>query len=222
MNFSAYLTESHRNIRHVRFLGLALLTAAAFLFSAAEVSAQRDTTETEVKVDRGRVEGEVVETGPTDRAASIHSPKKATIMSAALPGLGQIYNKKWWKVPIIYGGFAAAGYYLKDNLDNIDYYKKAYRAATDDDPTTQNPTNFSEDHLLKIVDQYKQWRDLSYIAIAAIYILNVVDANVDAHLFYFDVSEDISFQVHPYVSPNYARMPGLGGGTAGLTLSLKL
>lgn len=184
--------------------------------------AQTDTTQSEIKVDRGRLEGEVVESAPKDLSVRFHDPKKATIMSAVLPGLGQVYNKKWWKVPIIYGGFAAAGYYLKDNLDNIDYYTGAYRAATDDDPATQNPTDFAPTQLADIVDQYKRWRDLSYIAIAAIYILNVVDANVDAHLFYFDVSEDISFHVQPYLSPSFAGPVRLGSGTAGITLSLKL
>lgn len=184
--------------------------------------AQTDTTDTTLEVERGRVEGEVAETASPDTAVVYHSPKKATIMSAALPGLGQVYNGKWWKVPIIYGGFAVAGYYLKDNLDKIDLYKDAFKAQTDDDPGTVNTTGFTSSQLTDIIDQYKQWRDLSYIAIAAIYILNVVDANVDAHLFYFDVSEDISFHVQPYVSPGFAGRPSPGGGTAGLTLSLKL
>ena len=175
-------------------------------------TAQTDTTKNVIEIDRGHVEGEVVQPRVESPEVKYHSPRKATLMSVALPGLGQVYNKKWWKVPIIYGGFAVAGYFLKDNLDNIDYYAAAYRAATDFSPT----------QLSDIVNQYKQWRDLSYIAIGAIYILNIVDANVDAHLFHFDVSEDISMHVQPYVSPGRWGPVGMGGGSAGLTLSLKL
>lgn len=197
-------------------LVLTLLTALAVW---NPVSAQQDPTIT-TETERGRIEGEIVTPSAPADNVEYHSPRKATLMSVALPGLGQIYNKKWWKVPIIYGGFAVAGYYLKDNLEQIDYYASAYRAATDDDPLTNNPTDFSPEQLSDIVNQYKQWRDLSYIAIAAIYILNIVDANVDAHLFHFDVSEDISLEVRPYVSP----YPTLGPGprSTGLTLALKL
>lgn len=169
-----------------------------------------------IKNERGTVVGNVVATGTsTDSIVEFHSPKKATIMSALLPGLGQIYNKKWWKVPIIYGGFATAGYFLNDNLENIDRYKTAYVAATDDNPNTVNNTGFNTTQLLKNIDTYKQWRDLAYISIVVIYALNIIDANVDAHLFYFNVSEDISLNVQPYLSPFHTQ-------GAGLTLALRL
>lgn len=199
-----------------------LLLATVFACMAFFAKAQTDTTivnvpdSTEViKVDRGTVTGDVKEVPVPVDSAYIHSPKKATIMSAALPGLGQIYNKKYWKVPIIYGGFAVAGYFLNDNLTNIRKYKDLYIAETDDDPTTINDSPYSYQDLDRIIDQYKQWRDLSYIAIAAIYALNIIDANVDAHLFYFDVSEDISLNVMPYMSP--VRSQGVG-----FSLTLKL
>lgn len=173
-----------------------------------------DTTRQVIKVDRGTVTGDVkAVVSSQDSLAQLHSPKKATIMSAVLPGLGQVYNKKWWKVPILYGGFAVAGYFLKDNLDHINLYKDSYIAATDNDPNTSNTTRYSNSDLLKLIDKYKTWRDLSYISIVVIYALNIIDANVDAHLFYFDVSEDISLNIQPYVSP-------FRGQSAGLTLSL--
>lgn len=150
-----------------------------------------------------------------DSMAYLHSPKKAVIMSALLPGLGQIYNKKYWKVPIIYGGFAVTAYYLRDNLQNIDKFKKAYLAETDDNPETTNSTGLSSRQLLDVVEQYKNWRDLSYIVFGAIYVLNIIDANVDAHLFYFDVSKDLSLNLRPYL--NIA-----SGSSAGLSLCLKL
>ena len=199
-----------------------LLLVTVFVFLAFFAKAQTDSTITNIpdtteviKVDRGTVTGDVKEVPVPLDSAYIHSPKKATIMSAVIPGLGQIYNKKYWKVPIIYGGFAVAGYFLNDNLKNIDKYKNGYIAETDGDPTTFNTTGYNTRQLDLLINQYKQWRDLSYIAFAAIYALNIIDANVDAHLFYFDVSEDISLNIVPYMSP--VRSQGLG-----LSISLKL
>lgn len=194
-------------------------TTRAFLstliiFCASLLSAQTDTTQVELEVERGRVEGTVAEV-PSESALQPHSPKKATIMSAALPGLGQIYNKKYWKVPIIYGGFAVAGWYLNDNLKQINLYKEAFKAETDGDPTTENGTGFTSTQLEELISQYKTWRDLSYIAIAAIYVLNIIDANVDAHLFYFDVGEDLTMNIQPFVTPSLQPLTGI-------TLSLKL
>lgn len=117
----------------------------------------QDTTKTvlpepptqELKVDRGTVTGDTKAAEITqDSLAELHSPKKATIMSAILPGAGQIYNKKWWKVPILYGGFAVAGYFLYDNLEHINLYKDAYIAATDGDPSTDNTTGYTNSELL--------------------------------------------------------------------------
>jgi hypothetical protein len=136
-------------------------------------------------------------------------------MSACLPGLGQVYNKKYWKVPIVYAGFGVAGYYLNDNLRNIRRYKDGLRAELDGDPATINTTGFNTAQLELLIDQFTQWRDLSYIALGAIYILNIVDATVDAHLFYFDVSDDLSMRIRPYWSPFTPAMPGI-------TLSVKL
>ena len=136
-------------------------------------------------------------------------------MSAMLPGLGQVYNKKYWKVPILYGGFAVAGWYLNDNIKQINLYKDAFKAETDNDPETDNVTDFTSTQLEELISQYKTWRDLSYIAIAAIYVLNIIDANVDAHLFYFDVGEDLTLNIQPFVTPSLRPVTGL-------TLSLKL
>lgn len=199
------------------------LLATAFVCVVFFAEAQTDTTLTQprdtaqvIEVERGTVTGDVKSVeAPSEESVYYHSPKKATIMSAILPGLGQAYNKKYWKIPILYGGFAAAGYYLNDNLKNIDKYKKVYIAATDNDPNTVNTTPYNPKQLDQLIDTYKQWRDLSYIAFVVIYALNIIDANVDAHLFYFDVSEDISLNWAPYLSPH--RHQGVG-----LSLTLKL
>ena len=213
MSYSASLTNSSFKF----FLATALVCLCFFAKAQTDTTRAlpRDTAQV-VALERGTVTGDVksVET-PAEESVYYHSPKKATIMSAILPGLGQIYNKKYWKVPILYGGIALTGYYLNDNLKNIDKYKTAYIAETDGDPNTVNETKFTAPQLDKIIDQYKSWRDLSYIAFAVIYALNIIDANVDAHLFYFDVSDDISLNWAPYLSPN--RSQGVG-----LSLTLKL
>jgi hypothetical protein len=184
--------------------------------------AQTDTTGTgtpdqkiEIVTKSGSVKGIQTENQDLPEELKLHSPRKATIMSAILPGLGQAYNKKYWKIPIIYGGFAISGYYLRDNLQNINRYKEAYIAEIDGDPNTVNNTGFNTTQLNTLIDQYTQWRDLSYIALGIIYILNIVDASVDAHLMYFDVSDDISMRITPSWSP-------LTFGAPGLTLTVKL
>ena len=144
-----------------------------------------------------------------------HSPGRAALYSAVVPGLGQAYNEKYWKIPIVYAGFIISGYFLDDNLKNIRYFKQQYENAFDDDPNTINNSQYGTGQLVDVIDLYKRWRDFSYIAMGAVYILNVVDAYVDAHLFYFDVSEDISFHVTPSFIPS-------AHPTTGLSLCLKL
>ncbi len=184
--------------------------------------AQVDSTDTqpadqkiEIVTEAGTVRGTKSEKQEIPDKLKLHSPKKAAIMSALLPGLGQAYNKKYWKIPIIYGGLALSGYYLRDNIQNINLYKDAFIAEIDGDPNTVNNTGFNTEGLNKLIDKYTQWRDLSYIALGIIYILNIVDASVDAHLMYFDVSDDISMRITPAWSP-------LTYGSPGLTLTVKL
>lgn len=179
---------------------------------------QQDTTNTgAIITDRGQITGQekAVESKTEAELEQLHSPKKAWILSAVLPGAGQIYNRKYWKAPIVWGGLAVAGYFLVDNLNQIEIYREAYRFENDDDPNTENNTGYNSSQLLILIDDYKTWRDWSYIALGAIYILNIIDANVDAHLFYFDVSDDITMNVAPYVNP-------FANQSAGISLTLKL
>jgi hypothetical protein len=148
-----------------------------------------------------------------------HSPKKATIYSAVLPGLGQIYNHKWWKVPILYAGFAGVGYAIGFNQKYYTDFRQALKDRIDDDPTTIDPylNKYSAANLDELQKYYRKNRDLSYIILGAVYVLNIIDANVDAHLFDFDVGNDLSLNVRPTGIPTYA---GYGGGLA-LTLKFK-
>ena len=123
-------------------------------------------------------------------------PKKAAIYSAVIPGAGQIYTKKYWKVPIIYGGLITSWYFIKDNQDNYNMYKEA--ALTSIENNYENQLDFTYSELITHKDHYRRNREISYFSFLGIYILNVVDASVNAHLFNFDISNDISLNIRPY------------------------
>ena len=132
-----------------------------------------------------------------------HSPKKATIMSLCVPGLGQFYNKKYWKIPIIYGG-ATAIYFL--GSFNSRYYKlirQAYQYRTDADTSTHdNYPLYSTDGLLSLKNYYRRNLELSFILGGVLYLLNVLDATVDAHLYNFDINDNLSMRVMPVFIPS--------------------
>lgn len=146
-------------------------------------------------------------------AEYIHSPKKAVLYSALLPGLGQAYNKKYWKIPIIYAGFGTIGYFIGWNNGFYGTYKQAYSDLTDGNDDTRsyeeldayqyydldNPTDYDnfKTGLSKQSDYYRRNRDLLIIGIAGFYGLNIIDASVDAHLFDFDISEDLTMNWQP-------------------------
>jgi len=150
---------------------------------------------------------ETTETEPTDPFL-LHSPKKATILSAVLPSAGQFYNKKYWKMPIVYAGLGISIFYLDRNLNDINFYRGHLKAELDMDPTTVNTTGFSASGLTEIISEFKRLRDLSYFAIAGVYILQIVDANVDAHLWHFDVNDDLSFTAMPSLIMTEKAHPG--------------
>jgi hypothetical protein len=138
------------------------------------------------------------------------SPKRASIYSAVVPGAGQFYNKKYWKIPLVLGAIGTSAYYINLNTKEFNSYKNALIARNDDDPNTvdlQYP-DLSDALLESNMDFYRRLRDISYFAIAASYILNIVDASVDAHLKGFDVNDDL----HLSITPSANRMnisPGL-------------
>jgi hypothetical protein len=168
-------------------------------------------------------------------------PLKATMLAVALPGAGQIYNRKFWKIPLVYAGFGALFYTAGINSKNYTIYIQAYQDFTDvipetasyielipADPATYDPVLYPEtynpstaayykDGLLRMVDYYKRYRDLSYIGIAAWYLFSILDANVDASLFDFDVSDNLDITFAPMVFP----LPG-GYTGAGLSASIKM
>lgn len=152
-------------------------------------------------------------------------PSRAVWMSALFPGLGQVYNRRYWKLPIIVGGFMGLGYATAWNNTQFGDYSRGYRDLMDNDPSTKSYMNFfppttKEDELDKSwlqsilksrKDFYRRNRDLCIICIAALYLLCMLDAYVDASLAHFDISPDLSMDVQPalFINP-INRKPSLG------------
>ncbi|MCG6186659.1 DUF5683 domain-containing protein [Maribellus maritimus] len=166
-------------------------------------------------IGQGLVEADTVATvtqKPIEEE-KVHSPKRATLYSAILPGLGQAYNKKYWKIPFVYIGFGTIGYFIDWNNDYYQLTKRAYIHLRDDDPETtdylklrgieyydlENATDKAnlETALSKRQEYYRRNRDFLIISMVAFYGLNIIDASVDAHLFNFDVSDDLSLNWQP-------------------------
>jgi hypothetical protein len=130
-----------------------------------------------------------------------HPPKRAALMSTILPGAGQIYNKKYWKVPLIYVGAAGLAYSFNVNQTKYSQYRKAYIARLDGDPNTiDNYPKYTDDNLNTLQKFYQRNRNLTVIGASLLYVMNIIDASVDAHMFTFSVDDDdLSFQVRPTV-----------------------
>ena len=128
-----------------------------------------------------------------------------------MPGAGQIYNRKFWKLPIVYGGFVGCAYAMRWNNMMYHDYSQAYLDLSDDDPNTQSYNQFM--HLgaritdsnidryktlfKKRKDRFRRWRDMSFFVMVGVYALSVVDAYVDASLSEFDISTDLSMRISP-------------------------
>jgi len=139
-----------------------------------------------------------------------HSTLKATLLAAALPGAGQLYNHKYWKAPIVYAGLGTCIGFIVFNTRQYNFYKREYIATADDDASTVPTVYASASQLDKVQDQYHRWMDVSYICLAGVYILQVIDANVDAHLFYFDIGKELSLNFHPSFINTGQVNPALG------------
>lgn len=141
-----------------------------------------------------------------------HSPGKAAYYSALMPGLGQLYNGKWWKLPIVYGAIGTGVGFIIFNQQRYRDTQIAYITRTDEYPNNGYETEFTQqftnDNLLQLQDFYRRNRDLSYIITAGLYLLNVVDAIVDGHLYNFDMSDDLSWATH--IRPMWEFQPGWG------------
>ena len=124
--------------------------------------------------------------------------KKASLYSAIIPGAGQIYTEKYWKIPIIYSGLIASAYYIKQNNDQYKLYRSTYlNRINNDNNTDQFQGEYSNQDLVILTDFYRRNREVSTLLFTLTYLLNIIDASVSAHLFSFDVSEDLSMNIKP-------------------------
>lgn len=149
------------------------------------------------------------------------NPTKSLWLALVIPGGGQIYNRKYWKLPIVYGGFVGCLYAYNWNSQMYKDYRQAYLDIMDNDPNSNSYKDFfrpgydfekNKEYVKGVFkkrkDRYRRWRDLSIFATIAVYALSVVDAYVDAQLASFDISEDINLTIEPQIMSGYGNEGG--------------
>ena len=216
-----YSKKNHFIKSHFRlfqfYIGITFL-----LFFISTASAQVNDTiikgDTITVIKNNSIVNDTTKTVVTIKKVS-HSPKKASLLSAIIPGAGQVYNKKYWKLPIIYAGAAGLVYSFQFNQSRYVKYRDAYKYRIDDDASTTDDYIgvYSDDNLNTLQKYYHRYRDLTVVGFAALYALNIIDASVDAHLFTFDVSDNLTMKVEPTL----INTAGMNHYTGGLTLRLK-
>ncbi len=195
------------------------------IFLIALIYPQRISAQDEARNDKSR-----------ESVVVLHSARKAALYSAVVPGLGQAYNKKYWKIPVVYAGFGVMGYFIYFNSSHFFEYKQALIDFIDTDPGSDsyldligpgvdpgrfdpslgspdfNPSDqkWFEDQLENGMKYYKRYRDLSVILTFAWYALNIIDATVDGYLYSYDMNEDLSLYVDHQLFTMQDGVKGLG------------
>jgi len=205
MNPSASLTK------------LTIYLAVYALFSLSfSVYAQDSLANTEVNTSPVVIQKESQSQADSARMAYIakrFNPQKALLYAAILPGSGQVYNKKYWKVPIVYGGFAFLGYYIDFYNDNYRFYRGELFQFLN---TQSSSTGLPESSLRSITDRYRRERDFFIILTGLWYALQIVDAHVDSHLKEFDINPNLQVRVEPTFKQDM-----LLGRQSGFTVSIR-
>lgn len=196
-------------------LWLAPLTCLAGGAGPTDIVPTADTLHTEGLDSLAAVQADKVIKSRPLLPRFVPNPNKALWMAVVLPGGGQIYNRKYWKLPIIYGGFLGCTYALMWNQQMYRDYSQAYLDIMDDDPNTHSylemlPPRYDitgrEERFKQIFknkkDRYRRWRDLSAFCFIGVYLISIVDAYVDAQLSEFDISPDLSMRLQPAVIPS--------------------
>jgi hypothetical protein len=170
---------------------------------------------------------------PIDKKVWMPNPSRATWLAVVFPGAGQIYNRKFWKLPIIYGGFAGCAYALSWNGKMYKDYSQAYLDIMDSDPNTNSyldlfsnrVSSYSETQLATMIkkrkDTFRRYRDLSIFATIGVYLISIVDAYVDAELSNFDITPDLSMSIEPAVINTNNYTSGTHNKSVGLQCSLR-
>ena len=177
-----------------------------FFLNFLKINAQKTENYSEIKIEK-----QVLENIKTDPLR----PARSAFYSAVLPGLGQAYNRKYWKIPIVYGAIGTALYFYFDNDKIYDRYRYAYKRRlagfTDDEFYGPNEVPFiSQDALIRAQRALKRNKEVSMLITVGMYVLNIIDANVDAHLLQYNIDDNLSFQ--PFIdfnNPDYNYNLGL-------------
>jgi Family of unknown function (DUF5683) len=167
--------------------------------------------------DNKEIELKVKDTFPYKDKINPLAPSKAAFYSAILPGLGQAYNKQYWKIPLVYIGLGTTMYFVLDNDKNYNSFRDAYKSRLEGNTNDEYFGRYSSETLERGMKNAKRNRDLSILLTLGVYILNIVEANVSAHLMQFNVNDDLTIAPDIYQSPIDATSLNLG-----LTLSYKL
>lgn len=196
-------------MKHIPCVVLLLMSLSATSLKAQEIP---DSIQVIEPSDEA---GTVVDTALIESYARRFNPARASLFAAVLPGLGQVYNKKYWKLPLVYGGFAAIGYGLNFYQELYKDYKSQlfYILETGEDKSEEG---FTEDQLRPAIDKARHERDFMIILMAGMYILQIVDAHVDAHLKEFDVNPNLQVKLQPLL-----RSEMLTGRQVGFSLTLR-
>ncbi len=187
---------------------IVLLVVTSCSISANAQNAETTTVNAEKKVTNTQ------DTALAKKTKWQPNPKKAGLYAALIPGLGQVYNRQYWKLPIVYGGLAVAGYLVVFNSNEYNTYRKAYIGRINNPyPTDEYVGVYNTEQLKQIQDDYNRSLNMSVLFASVGYLVQVLDAITAAHLRNFDISRDISMQMRPVVTP-------LGGGI-GLVMNFK-
>ncbi len=190
------------------------IVAVLVLTGSLCVGQELDTTNARVLIDTVG-QGKRVET--IESYAKRYDPRKAMLYSAVLPGMGQTYNKKYWKLPIVYGGFAVLIYVVDAYQDQyLTYRQDLFYVVNEKPPTGLGTTGYNEDQLRQLVNQARRERDYFLILSSMWYALQFVDAHVDAHLKEFEVNPRMQVRLEPMMENTM-----LTGRSTGVRLSLR-
>lgn len=173
-------------MHHFKGISIVLLI---FVFYTSSVAQIKDST-TAIADSIARAKAQ--------RKKLYSAPRKAAFLSAVLPGAGQIYNRKYWKLPIVYAGLGGFGYMFYTNNTQYLKFRKQVIAANDDNPNTTYDQNYTPDQLQTQKLYYRKFRDFAVFGFGIVYLINIIDASVDAHLKTFDVSDDLSMNIKPW------------------------
>ncbi|RLJ64432.1 hypothetical protein CLV86_1552 [Lacinutrix venerupis] len=201
-----------------------LISVFCLLFSFSALAQEEKEKNTKTSKENKKEQTQEIEEGlvinPADsllvrKEIDPLRPSKAAFYSAVLPGLGQAYNKKYWKIPIVYAAIGTGVYFYIDNNKQYNRVRDAYKrrlAGFNDDEFEK----FTDDALREAQKSSRRNKELSLLVTVGLYALNIIDANVDAHLLQYNVDDNLSFKPH-YKLDEFERK-----GTVGLTMNFKL